>query len=163
MNYIIRPMQPEDEREILAIFNYFVKNSFAAYSEYTVGHEYFMKLQDISQGYPFYVAEISAGVLAGYALLHPYYPKDAFRRAARVTYFILPEHTSQGLGAKFLDLLKKDAKLIGVDTLLASISSLNEQSLRFHEKFGFEKCGVFKAVGRKHGQDFDEVWMQKFI
>jgi len=163
MNYIIRPMKPEDEREILAIFNYFVDNSFAAYSEQNVGHAYFEKLVNISKGYPFYVAEAPDGKLAGYALLHAYYPLDTFRRAARVTYFILPEHTRQGLGMKFLDLLIEDAKTIGVDTLLASISAHNEQSLRFHEKLGFEKCGVFKAVGRKHGQDFDEVWMQKFI
>ena len=163
MNYKIRPMKPEDEREILAIFNYFVKNSFAAYSENPVGHEYFVKLRDISKSYPFFVAESPDGALAGYALLHSYYPLDTFRRAARVTYFILPEHTRQGLGIKFLNMLIKDAKAIGVDTLLASISSHNEQSLRFHAKLGFEKCGLFKAVGRKYGQNFDEVWMQKFI
>jgi len=163
MNYKIRPMIPEDEREILAIFNYFVDNSFAAYSENPVGHDYFVKLQDISKGYPFYVAECPDGTLAGYALLHPYYPMDAFQRAVRVTYFILPEHTRQGVGVKFLDRLIKDAKAIGVDTLLASISSHNKQSLRFHTKLGFEKCGVFKAVGKKHGQDFDEIWMQMFI
>jgi len=163
MNYIIRPMKPEDEREILAIFNYFVDNSFAAYSEQNVGHAYFEKLLNISEGYPFYVAETSAGALAGYALLHAYYPMDAFRRAARVTYFILPDHARRGLGVKFLNMLIQDAKTIGVDTLLASISSHNEHSLRFHIKLGFEKCGVFKAVGRKHVQDFDEIWMQKFI
>lgn len=163
MNYIIRPMKPEDEREILAIFNYFVDNSFAAYSEHNVGHAYFEKLVNISKGYPFYVAETTDGVLAGYALLHAYYPMEAFRRAARVTYFILPEHTRQGLGVKFLNTLIQDAKSIGVATLLASISSHNEQSLRFHAKLGFEKCGVFKAVGKKRGQVFDEVWMQKLI
>ena len=156
-------MKPTDNREILDICNYFVQNSFAAYSEQAMGHEYFEKLQDFSQSYPFYVAENLERTLAGYTFLHPYYPKDTFRRAARATYSILPEYTRQGLGVKFLNSLTEDAKTIGVDTLLASISSLNEQSLRFHEKLGFEKCGALKSVGKKLGQDFDEIWMQKFI
>jgi phosphinothricin acetyltransferase len=50
---------------------------------------------------------------------------------------------------------------MGIDNLLASASSLNEQSLRFHAKVGFERCGTFRSVGRKAGRDFDVVWFQK--
>jgi L-amino acid N-acyltransferase YncA len=47
-----------------------------------------------------------------------------------------------------------------VDTILASISSRNDGSIRFHKKNGFRECGRFRRVGRKFGQDFDIVWMQ---
>jgi phosphinothricin acetyltransferase len=50
-----------------------------------------------------------------------------------------------------------------VETILASISSRNEGSLRFHRKHGFRECGCFEGVGRKFDQDFDVVWMQKRI
>ena len=50
-----------------------------------------------------------------------------------------------------------------IDTLLADISSLNEPSIKFHEKLGFSHCGSFKRVGRKFGKDFDVVWMQKLL
>jgi len=62
-----------------------------------------------------------------------------------------------------LNVLIKEAKRKGFDTLLASISSLNEISLNFHLKNGFTECGRFKRIGKKFGQDFDEVWMQRFI
>ena len=55
------------------------------------------------------------------------------------------------------------ARAMGVDNLLASVSSLNEQSLRFHRKAGFECCGRFVQVGRKAGRDFDVVWLQKRV
>lgn len=36
-------------------------------------------------------------------------------------------------------------------------------SLAFHRKHGFEDCGRFKGVGRKFGEDFDIVWMQRHL
>jgi phosphinothricin acetyltransferase len=61
------------------------------------------------------------------------------------------------------DALIDDAKKMEVTTLLASISSQNEESLAFHKRKGFDECGRFRKVGRKFGKEFDLVWMQKFI
>jgi len=33
--------------------------------------------------------------------------------------------------------------------------------IEFHLKNGFRECGRFMKVGRKFGEDFDVVWMQK--
>ncbi|MCP4583079.1 MAG: N-acetyltransferase [candidate division Zixibacteria bacterium] len=163
MKYNIRPLKATDGRKVLDVFNYFVTNSNAAYTEHIEGPDYFERLKRISKEYPFYVVETSSKEVVGYALLHPYYDISAFRKAARITYFILPEHTRQGLGARLLKLLIDDARRIGIESLLASISSLNKESIEFHRKNGFLKCGQFKAVGRKWDKDFDEIWMQKFI
>jgi phosphinothricin acetyltransferase len=59
--------------------------------------------------------------------------------------------------------LEKKGKDQGITTILASISSQNEGSIRFHAGHGFTECGRFKKVGRKKGIIFDTVWMQKFI
>jgi phosphinothricin acetyltransferase len=48
-----------------------------------------------------------------------------------------------------------------INSLLANISSRNRQSLEFHRKNGFRECARFPKVGRKFGEDFDAVWMQK--
>ncbi len=50
---------------------------------------------------------------------------------------------------------------MGIDSLLVNISSRNRESLGFHLKNGFRECGRFLKVGRKFGEDFDAVWMQK--
>jgi phosphinothricin acetyltransferase len=55
------------------------------------------------------------------------------------------------------------ASEIGVTHLLASISSLNEGSIRFHKKHGFKECGKFEGVIEKKGITFDVVWMMRVI
>jgi len=102
-----------------------------------------------------------AGEVVGFWFLRAFHTAETFRRTAEVAYFLLPEHSNQGLGLKMLSHFIEKARAIGVDNLLASVSSLNEQSLRFHDKAGFVLCGTFRAVGRKSGRDFDVVWFQK--
>lgn len=156
----IRPATLEDEKPILTVFNYFVENSFSAYTEFQEGPEFFKRLWDISRGYPFYVAENDEGGIVGFALMHPYYGIGVFRHTARITYFILPQFTRQGLGKRFLDKLVRDAEELKIEYILASISSRNVQSINFHKKCGFIECGRFKGIGRKWGKQFDEIWMQ---
>jgi phosphinothricin acetyltransferase len=62
-----------------------------------------------------------------------------------------------------LDRLLAKACEMGITSILASISSLNPPSLSFHESHGFEECGRFAQIGRKKGQGFDVVWMQKMV
>ena len=50
---------------------------------------------------------------------------------------------------------------MGLNSLLANISSRNRQSLEFHLKNGFRECARFLKVGHKFGEDFDAVWLQK--
>lgn len=160
MKFKLRKAALEDEKAVLEIFNYFVENSYAAYTEHPENSAFFKRLWDISSGYPFYIAENQDGRAIGFALMHPYYGIGVFRKAARITYFILPEFTHKGLGKMFLDRLIYDARELGLENILASVSSLNEQSLDFHRKYGFTECGRFKEIGIKWGQKFDEVWFQ---
>jgi phosphinothricin acetyltransferase len=62
-----------------------------------------------------------------------------------------------------LDRLAADARGMGIETILASVSSANEGSIDFHRKYGFAECGCFRSVGKKSGKDFDEVWLQLFL
>ncbi|MEJ2555746.1 MAG: GNAT family N-acetyltransferase [Anaerolineae bacterium] len=101
-----------------------------------------------------------SGEVVGFAFLHPYHSASTLRRTAVITYFIMPKHTRKGLGTAILKRFVEEAQKLGVDTILASISSRNEESIRFHTKNGFQECGRFRKVGRKFGEDFDVVWMQ---
>ena len=163
MDYVIRKFEPEDQNPIIDIFNHFIENSFAAYPEKRVEYDFFENFRKMTKGYPFYVIESPENKLIGFGFLHPYHGYKVFNRVAEITYFILPEHTRKGLGETLLDILINETKSLKIDTLLANISSLNETSLNFHVKNGFAKCGQFKSIGKKFNQDFDVVWMQKFI
>ena len=111
------------------------------------------------------MAKDSEGRALGFALLRPHNPMhtSTFSRTAEITYFIAPENTNQGIGKAMQIRLMNEAREKGITTILASISSLNTKSLNFHKKQGFQECGRFQKIGRKWGQDFDVIWMQKMI
>jgi L-amino acid N-acyltransferase YncA len=163
MEYTIRKFNNGDSRAVIDIFNYYIVNGFAAYTEEVIGYESIKVFKQMTQGYPFYVAEILHGQPAGFSFLRPYQQMEVFRRVAEITYFISPEHTRKGLGELLLKAVIEDARHMGIDSVLASVSSLNEPSLRFHLKNGFTQCGSFQSIGRKFNRDFDMVWMQKMI
>jgi L-amino acid N-acyltransferase YncA len=163
MSYSFEEMAEEHRIGVIDVFNWYVTNSFAAYPADPVDYGFFDRFLDVSHGYPAVVIKDDAGTIVGFAFLHPYQVGRTFRRAAEITYFILPEHTGKGLGTRMLERFKPAAKEQGIDTLLANISSRNDGSLRFHRKNGFEQCGRFRRIGEKFGEDFDVVWMQLFL
>jgi len=163
MDFTITPVSKEDGKAIIDIFNHYVENSFAAYPEDRVPYEFFDFIVNMSEGYPFLVTRDGEGNVLGFALLRAHCHMPAFSRAAEITCFIAPEHTGKGIGKAIHESLLAEVKEKGIDTILAGISSLNSASLAFHKKRGFQECGRFLKIGRKWGQDFDVVWMQRMI
>ncbi len=159
--YCLEPISPDNREGVLDIMNYFIASSMAAFAESEVGYQFFDRLQEVTHGYPTAAIRHRDGQVVGMGFLRPYNLLDSFRRAAEIAYFILPGHTGQGLGAVMLAYFERQARAMGVDSLLAAISSHNQGSQRFHRRQGFVEAGRFVRVGRKHGQDFDVVWMQK--
>ncbi|WP_449246037.1 GNAT family N-acetyltransferase [Desulfarculus baarsii] len=159
---VLRPADAQDGPAVMAIFNHYVANSFAAYPETPHPPQAFEHLLNICLDGSFVVAE-EGGQVIGLGFLTPFLPAETLRRTAQVTYFIAPEHTGKGLGRLLLQSLVASARQRGVDTLLAHVSSLNQGSIRFHQQNGFERRGELQRVGRKHGQDFGVVYLQKFI
>lgn len=161
MAYHLEALSQDHRQAVVRIFNHFVTQSFAAYPEKPVDERFFDVLVERLQGYPAIVVKVEPDEVVGFAFLRPYHPTPTFRRTATVTYFLLPDYTRRGIGTAILERLEGEARQLGIDSLMASISSHNEQSLSFHWKHGFAECGRFRHVGIKFGQDFDEVWMQK--
>lgn len=161
MQCVLEPMATCHGDAVIAIFNHYVTNSFAAYPEQPMPRPFFERLLQATEGYPAFVAVDDAKRVMGFAFLRPFHPASSLRRTAEITYFIAPDATRQGVGTALLQRLIEQARPMGIDSLLGSISSRNPESLAFHRKQGFRECGRFERVGRKNGEDFDIVWMQK--
>lgn len=146
---------------ITDVFNYFIENSFAAFNEEKVD-DHFLDIFFKENALPKYVVEDDKKIV-GFGLLRKFHRAPAFDKAAELTYFILPEFAGKGIGSQLLNLLINDAKANKINNLLACISGMNEKSINFHKKHGFEICGTFKQVGRKFNTDFDLLWMQKIL
>ncbi|OFX84033.1 MAG: GNAT family N-acetyltransferase [Bacteroidetes bacterium GWF2_33_16] len=164
MKYIFEKLNETHRNAVIDIYNYYIENSFAAYSEEKVGYEYFDCFLEKTKDYPaFAIINKSLSKVIGFCFLKKHHPFLTFKGTAEITYFILPKDVGKGLGKTALKLLESKGKNMGIQQILASISSLNEQSIAFHKKNGFTECGRFKKVGIKKGIAFDVIWMQKTI
>lgn len=161
-NYKLKEYQEEYKHQITQIFNYYVKNEFAAYAEEAVDSEFLNKMMS-EKDYPKYIVEFQERQIVGFGFAFRYHQGSVFNRTLKLSYFIEKEHTHQGIGLLLLERLAYDCEKFMIENLLVHICSLNEASLNFHRKNGFKECGRFKNIGYKFGKHFDDVWMQKSI
>ena len=148
---------------IMRILNHYVTEDFSAFFDTVLPETFFTRLRETADGYPSVVALNEENEIVGFGLLRPYHPAHTFRRTSELSYFISPEHTRKGIGGMILNTLIQEASQLGIDRLLASISSLNPASLAFHTKNSFEEVGRLKGIGCKFGRDFDIVYMQRIL
>lgn len=162
MDYSIRKLKETDLESYLRIYNYFVVNSIATYSDKLADEKSFKIMRDMCVNDSFYMIDVD-GESVGYGLLVKYRDSPNASHAANLCYFILPQYTHLGIGSELLSKLTEDAKNHGIETLLAHVSSLNDRSLKFHRKHGFKEVGTHQGVSKKHGKTFGVVWFQKFL
>ena len=162
MEVLFKPMADEDRKEIIDIYNYYIENSFSAYSDTIVPYSFFDRFLERTQNYPAFSIMVNDKI-AGFCFLRAYNPFPTFTECAEITYFIHKDYTGKGIGRMALDKLEEEARVKGITTILASIASENYESLVFHQKNGFVECGRFKRIIKKMNKRFDIIWMQKMI
>jgi phosphinothricin acetyltransferase len=153
----------QDHEEMTDIFNYYVEHSFATYTGTPVTPDQFVSLMAFYPGYPAVTARVDLGVMAGFGLLRPYSMIPAFRNTAEMTCFLRPGFTGMGIGGAIVTELESGARELGVGSILATVSSLNEGSIGFHKACGFVECGLLAEVGVKRGVPFDVVILLKKV
>ncbi len=163
MGYVFERMSAEHREPVIDILNTFIAKSFAAYGEEPVDYGFFDVLLDESRGYPSLVVRDSSSGIIGFAFMHANHAALALNSQAEITYFIMPDHTGKGLGTSILERFVREARKLGLESILASVSSLNQRSVCFHLKNGFRECGRFCNIGIKFGQCYDAIWMQLHV
>jgi len=163
MPITIEPMTAADRLPVIDIFNFYIENSFAAYLDRKVPYDFFDNFLKAGEGYSAIVAKDETGQVFGFGMLRAFHPFPVFFKTAEISYFIKPGWTGKGVGDLMLTHLTQKAEGKGIITRLASISSLNTPSIRFHKNNGFLECGRFKKIGEKKGRLFDVVYMQKML
>ena len=130
MNLIFEKMTKEYSKDIMDIFNYYVENSYAAYPELKLSYEFYKKFLEMTKGYPaFIIKNKDNEKVVGFCFLRAYNPFPVFRETAEITYFLEKNEIGKGIGKKALNKLEEEAKKIGINKLLANISSENITSI----------------------------------
>ena len=161
----LRPAKQEDLIKICQIYNYYIKNSVATFTETPEEPTRFERIltQNQQNNTPFSVA-ITNDEVVGYAYLSPYMPE---RTAYRFTYsdavYIDPNYLGQGIGQKlFTDLISRAKKTDHIQQIISLITAADETkpSIELHQKYGFKVIGTMHKVGYKFDRLLDVSIMQ---
>ncbi len=85
----------------------------------------------------------------GYAYGSEFRARAAYRPTVETTVYVSASSRRSGVGEALYSALFTELRAQRFRTAVAGITLPNEASVRFHEKFGFRKVGVFHRVGRK--------------
>ncbi len=163
MKYSISPMGVEERVSVMDIFNHYVENSFAAYRQDRLPNEAFDDILASAKSFPTGIIRNETGKVLGFGLLRAHKDNPGFAHTGEAMYFLHPDYCGAGLGKLLLNYLEEEGKKRAITTLLVNISSKNKQSLQFHSRNGFKQCGCFEGIGKKNGETFDVIWMQKML
>ena len=166
----IRFAKPEDAKELLKIYAYYVTDTAISFeTEVPSEEEFKLRIEEVLKSYPFIVACKDDEIL-GYAYLHSFVGRKAYELSAETTIYLNPDKKKMGIGKKLYSVLEDIAKAQNITNLYSCIGYvdkedeyLNNNSAQFHEHIGFRMVGKFENCGHKFGRWYHMVWMEKII
>jgi phosphinothricin acetyltransferase len=146
---MIRPVRIEDGPAIREIYNYYIEHTVITFDEEPLAAGIMeSRIRDGGALYPWIVWE-EAGEILGYAYLHQWRDRAAYRFSAEDSIYVREDRQGRGIGGQMLACLLEGAKKSGLHTVIAGITLPNERSVSLHEKFGFRESARFGEVGYK--------------
>ena len=116
-----------------------------------------------ARGLP-YLAAVDESAVQGFAYLGPYRTRPAYRYTVEDSVYVAPGAHGRGVGRALLGRLIALAEARNLRQMVAIIGdSANHASIGLHAALGFERTGVLRSVGFKHGRWVDSVVMQRAL
>lgn len=164
MKIQIRAYQTQDTQAILDIINYNIVHSTALYDYAIRSYEQQEAILEdkINKGFPVIVAELE-GVVIGFGMYSEFRFREAYKFTVEHSVYVAEKHIGKGIGKIVLSELILLAKAQGLHTMIGVIDSENQNSIAFHEQFGFETVGIVKESGFKFNRWLDSVFMQLLL
>jgi phosphinothricin acetyltransferase len=160
----IRDAVQSDFAEITAIYNDVLTNSTAIYNDQPASRDdriAWWKAR-VAQGYPVLVATNGDGI-CGFASFGDFRPWPGYRFTVEGTVHIRNGFRGLGVGRQLLEAIVLKAREAGKHVMIAGVDSENAASLRFLERFGFERVAHLREIGFKFDRFLDLVFLQYWI
>lgn len=171
-SFRLRVATADDAAALRAVYAPFVEQTAISF-EYDVPDtaEFARRIKSTLQGYPYLLAEDAHGTVLGYACTHTFLPRAAYDRCAETTIYLSSPARRGGLGRAFYGALEELSRAQGICNLYACIGEpegaadeyLGYGSIRFHERMGYRRIGVFTRCGHKFGRWYNMVWAEKLL
>ncbi|GHU88920.1 N-acetyltransferase [Bacteroidia bacterium] len=149
----IRKVTLEDAAGISEIYNYYIENTAITFETEPVSvEEMEQRIRKLTgAGFPYYVGVIDHKIV-GYYYLHEWNYRCAYSMTQEVTIYLHKDQTGKGLGSMLFDHLLQNLDRTKTHALIAGIYIPNDESVRLHEKFGFQQVSFMKEIGWKFDQ-----------
>lgn len=164
METLIRPYRDSDIPEILAIINHNILHSTSLYdyAPRTLERQSELLADKAAKNFPVFVAEHN-GQLAGFGMYGEFRFREAYRFTVEHSVYVAEAFKGKGIGGQILQRLIDEAKNQKLHTMIGVIDAENQESILFHERFGFKIVGIIKESGYKFDRWLDSVLMQLFL
>ena len=152
---MIRTATAADGKEICDIYNYYVQQTIITFEEELVSAtEMQRRIKQTEKKLP-WIVFAKHNKIVGYAYASEWKSRCAYRHSVESTVYLKNGESGHGIGSKLYQELLSQLKLKKYHAAIGGIALPNENSVKLHEKFGFEKVAQFKEVGYKFGQWID--------
>jgi L-amino acid N-acyltransferase YncA len=151
VNIIIRPATTDDADDIAAIYAPYVVSSAVSFEESAPEpREIAKRIRAAAPLYPWLVA-VSDDIVLGYAYAAPFRERTAYRFTVETSVYVAADMQRLGIGRALYHALIRTLTTQGFTQAIAAIALPNENSIDLHEAVGFQRAGVYRGVGWKHG------------
>ena len=165
MPIVIRDAEPGDVPAMTAIYNALIETTTIEWTDdiHTDDERLAWQQRQQAAGLPVLVA-IDDGVVAGWASYGPFRDNErwpGYRFTAEQSIHVDEAWWGRGVGRALIEALLARAAAAGIHVMVAGIDGDNTDSIRFHERLGFEQVGRLREIGRKHDHWLDLVLLQR--
>ena len=156
MEYNVRKATQSDLSSILEIVNHAIANTTAIYDydARTLEQQRIIFEMKKANGFPIFVLEVENQIL-GFGTYDTFRTKIGYRFTVEHSVYVKDGFAGKGIGALLLQKLIDTAKEEKYHIMLGVIDASNENSIKFHERFGFQSMGILKEVGFKFDRWLD--------
>lgn len=170
MEITIRPVRLEDIPSIHSIYYQSVVSDTASWELEPPDQAEMQRRCEalLAKSFPYFVAVIhdqTAGKqVIGYCYASNYRERAGYRFTVENSIYVDSRYQRLGVGAKLLAALIDACTTKNFRQMIAVIGGSERQaSIALHEKMGFQRVGVLRDVGFKHGRWLDVVLMQRTL
>ncbi|MEE9349232.1 MAG: N-acetyltransferase family protein [Flavobacteriaceae bacterium] len=149
---MIRKATLKDAKAIANIYNYYVDNSIATFTESAI--TLYEVKENIRESIAWFVFEENDKIL-GYAYASAWKGRCAYRFTVETSVYLEPNSFGKGIGTKLYTHLLNELKKQNIHSVIGGISLPNKASEKLHENLGFKKAAHFKEVGFKFNKWID--------
>ena len=162
-NQLIRFATDADIDAMLAIYAYYVQHTSVTFDHETPSLEKFKeKINSLQKQFPVLVYAID-GEIVGYAYASLFREKRAYQWTVETTIYLKPSYKGSGIGSQLYSSLFDILRKQHIRYAIAVITIPNDESLLFHQKFGFEHAGTLEEIGYKMNQWWSITMMRKCL